>query len=334
MSGKAVTANGQGRTGAPGGHSAWIWPVAIGVGLMVVVVLSYHQALKQRVAERWIELSEGIRYVVLPEASTAVDDQLEAAFAPVYSAIEAFAARMGGEAASGLTLPSRMRSAIDSGMLGGLEQRLSLARDSVGRVMQTEMRAELEERFVELEDWFDREVGWLPAWPRAGYSRIMLRPIREKARDRLALTVNPSALREKMNGVERSVAMRLASALTNQLASAAVDTPAPDPGNAAPNRGVPRIAWGAVVGAARSTMRFASGAVRWVGRFFPATAIASNAIWAVSKLKEWHEERTSRKTLVRDLRTLVDDEKHRTKAEMLRAVDQVKSGALLDPVNR
>ena len=306
------------------------------VGLTVVAVLCYrvHEALRQRVAERWMELSEGIHHVMLPETSQAVDDQLEAAFAPVYTAIEPFVARIDKDTAPGLTLSSRLQRAIESGLVGGLEQRLSRARNSVGRVMQTEMRAELEARFVELEDWFDREVGWLPARPRAGYKRIMLKPIREDAKERLALTVNPNALREEMDGVEGSVAVQLASAVTNQLALAALDSPTPEPGNPTPERAVPRPAWGAVAGVTRSAIRFVYGAVRWVGRLLPGTAIAANAVWVVSELNEWNEERRRREALARDLRTLVDDEKHRTKAAMLRAVDQVKSGALHDPANR
>ena len=334
MSGKAVAANGQGRTGARVASSAWIWRVTATVGLTVVAGLCYNEALRQRVAERWVQLSEGIRYMMLPETSKAVDDQLEAAFAPVYTAIEPFVAQIDGDTNPGLALSPRIQSAIESGLVGGLGQRLSFARDSVGRVMQTEMRAELEERFVELENWFDREVGWLPARLRTGYTRIMLNPIREEARDRLALTVNPNAFREEMGGVERSVAVRLASTVTNQLASAAFDTPAPEPGNAAPERRVPRTAWGAALGVARSAMRFVFGAGRWVGRFLPGTAIAANAIWAVSEFREWREEVRMREVLVRDLKTLVDNEKHRTKAAMLRAVNQVKSGALQEPTNR
>ena len=186
MSGKAATASGQSHTGAQVRHSAWLWWVAATVGLIVVAVVCYHQALRQRVAERWIELSEGIRYVMLPETSKAVDDQLEAAFGPVSMAIEPFVARMYEDTAPGLTLSSRMQSAIESELIGGLERRLILAQDSVGRVMQTEMRTELEERLLELEGWFDREVGWLPAGPRARYRRTMLKPIREEARNRLA----------------------------------------------------------------------------------------------------------------------------------------------------
>ena len=245
MSEKAVTGNGQGRTGAPAAHSAWIWRVAATVVLTVLAVLCYrvHEALRQRVAERWIELSEGIRYVILPETSNAVDDQLEAAFAPVYTSIEPFVARIDRDTAPRLTSSSGMQSAIESGLVGGLERRLSLAQDSIGRVMQTEMRAELEERFVELEDWFDREVGWLPARPRAGYRRIMLKPICDDARELLALTVNPNALREEMRGVGRLVVVRLTTGVTNQLASAAFDSPAQELGNAAPERVVPRTAW-------------------------------------------------------------------------------------------
>ena len=94
---------------------------------------------------------------------------------------------------------------IRTELIGGLEERLNHAQDSVGRVMQTEMRAELADRLAELEDWFDREVGWLPAGLRAGYRRFMLKPIHEEADGRLDMTVNSSALREKMRGVERSV---------------------------------------------------------------------------------------------------------------------------------
>ena len=216
--------------------------VVTAVGLTVVAALCYHQALRQRVAERWIELSEGIRHVTLPETSKAVDDQLEAAFAEVYKAIGPFVARIDGDTAPGLTLSSRMQSTIESRLVGGLERRLSRAQDSVGRVMRTEIRSELEERLLELEDWFDCEVGWLPVRPRAGYRRIMLKPIREEARDRLALTVNPSALREKMNGVERSVVVRLTSAVSNRLAAAAFDTPAPETGEQSGRRSCRAVA--------------------------------------------------------------------------------------------
>ena len=82
-------------------------------------------------------------------------------------------------------------------------------------------------------------------------------------------------------------------------------------------------------------MRFVFGAARWVGRFFPGTAIPANAIWVVSELKEWREEGKRRnEALVRDLRTLVDNERHRTKAAMLQAVGRVQSGALYDAANR
>jgi len=257
---------------------------------------------------------------MLPETSRAVDNQLEAAFAPVYDAIEPFVARLHGDTALDLTLPSRTESVIRTELIGGLEERLNHAQDSVGRVMQTEMHAELAERLVELEDWFDREVGWLPAGLRAGYGRFMLKPIHEEAHERLDVTVNPSALREKMRGVERSVTVGLASVVLNQLTStASTEMPAPEVANAAPERWVPRAALRTGVA---SAIRFGG---RWAFRFLPGTAIAANAVWVASLLREWLSREPSRsEALARDLRRLVDDEKDRSKAAMLRAVNQVR----------
>ena len=127
MTGKAVTANGQGRADAPVGHSAWIRRVGAIAALTVVAVWCCHEALRQRVAERWIELSEGIRYVMLPETSRAVDNQLEAAFAPVYAAIEPFVALLDGDTALDLTLPARTERVIRRELIGGLEERFNHA---------------------------------------------------------------------------------------------------------------------------------------------------------------------------------------------------------------
>ena len=188
--------------------------------------------------------------------------------------------------------------------------------------MQTEMRAELAERLVRLDDWFDREVGWLPAGLRAGYRRFMLKPIHEEAHERLDVTVNPSELREKMRGVERSVTVGLASAVLNQLTSTALTAmPAPEVANAAPESWVPRAALRVTTGVV-SAIRFGG---RWAFRLFPGTAIAANTVWVASMVREWLSREPSRsEALVQDLRTLVDGEKDRTKAAMLRAVNQIR----------
>ena len=152
---------------------------------LAILGATVHHVLQQRVEEPWREFSGKLRRAPLPETSQAIDELVEDAFGPVYARIPAFLdwhySFLGQYTELGLAVSGRLEEEIESQLLGGLEERIGVAREGVGRVMQEEM-------LTELERWFGRDVASLPPGLRTGYER-MLEPVLEEATRRFAVSV-------------------------------------------------------------------------------------------------------------------------------------------------
>ena len=109
---------------------------------LVILAGGGHYLLLQRMEEQWRDFSEEFRRVALPETRRAIDERVEDAFAPVYARIPALLdwhySPRGRIQESFLILSGRLESSIGSRLLGGLEERIDVALESVGRVMQEE----------------------------------------------------------------------------------------------------------------------------------------------------------------------------------------------------
>ena len=150
---------------------------------LVILAGGGHYLLLQRMEEQWRDFSEEFRRAALPETHRAIDERVEDAFAPVYARIPAlldwhYSAR-GRIEESFLILSGRLEKSIGSRLLGGLEERIGVALDSVGRVMQ-------EEGLSKFERWYDREVASLPLGLGTVYKR--------KLKRRFVASVGPTAL--------------------------------------------------------------------------------------------------------------------------------------------
>ena len=142
-----------------------------------------HYLLLQRMEAQWRDFSEEFRRVALPETRRAIDERVEDAFAPVYARIPALLdwhySPRGRIEESFLILSGRLENSIGSRLLGGLEERIDVALESVGRVMQ-------EEGLNKFERWYDREVASLPLGLGTAYER--------KLKRRFVASVGPTAL--------------------------------------------------------------------------------------------------------------------------------------------
>ncbi len=193
------------------GQAAWVARAMLALVPLAILGVTVHHVLQQRVEERWRDFSEEFRRVPLPGTSRAVDEGIEEAFAPVYAGIPALLDwhySFGGQFTElFLAVFGGLEEEVESRLLAGLEERIGVAGEDVGGVMQEEM-------LTELERWFGREVASLPPGLRTRYER-MLEPILGDATRRFAVSVGPLALGAALAGMGTSVAV---TALANQFA--------------------------------------------------------------------------------------------------------------------
>ena len=195
------------------GRPTWIGRVMLATVPLVVLGATALQVLHQqdekllwqRAEEQWRGLAEELGQAEsLPRTRQTVDDLVEEAFAPVYARIPEFLdwhySFLGQYQELGLLLLGRLEGEIESRLFGQLAERVSLARDSVGQVMQEEVLAELQR-------WFDQDAASLPSRLRPRYER-MLEPLLADARRRVAMSVGPTTIGAAAAGIGTSVAVR------------------------------------------------------------------------------------------------------------------------------
>ena len=157
--------------------------VMLTLGSLVILATGGHFLLLQRMEEQWREFSEEFRQAALPETRRAIDEQVEDAFAPVYAAIPSLLdwhySPRGRITKPILIVFGKLEERIESRLLGGLEERIGVAVNSVGRVMQ-------EEGLNKFERWYDREVTSLPL----GVGRVYKR----KLDRRFVASVGPTSV--------------------------------------------------------------------------------------------------------------------------------------------
>lgn len=187
---------------------AWVVQGTCVLVPLVILAAAGHHMLQQRVEELWRDFSEEFRQAPLPQTHRAIDERIEEAFAPVYAAIPAlldwhysFRGRLTEQF---LAVSGRMRKSIGSQLLEGLQERIGVACDSVGHMLQ-------DEGLSELERWLDREVGPLAPGMRRVYKRMLAR--------RFAASIRPTAFAVSISigptGLADSVAERLSPGAAN-----------------------------------------------------------------------------------------------------------------------
>ena len=165
------------------GRKKLVVRVMLTLAPLVILAGCGHYLLLQRMEAQWRDFSQEFRRAALPETRRAIDERVEDAFAPVYASIPALLdwhySPRGRMEESILILFGRLESSIGSRLLGGLEERIDVALESVGRVMQ-------EEGLNKFERWYDREVASLPLGLGTVYER--------KLKRRFVASVGPTAL--------------------------------------------------------------------------------------------------------------------------------------------
>ena len=277
------------------GRTAWVARAMLALVPLAILGATVHHVLQQRAEERWREFSEEFRRAPLPGTDLAIDERVEKAFAPVYDSIPALLdwhySLRGQTTELVLWAFGRLEEEIESRLFGGLEERIGVAREGVGRVMQEEM-------LTELERWFGRDVASLPPGLRTGYERV-LEPMLEDATRRFTVSVGPTALGAATAGVGTSVAV---TALANRFAG--------------------MLSSGVVSTAIRALGRALSPSAMFVVAV--PVGLIIDAMW-----REFDESR-NREELEQTLAALVDEEKEKVKSALSGAVDDVKSEALGD----
>ncbi len=292
MSNKQASDGEVGRGMSRAGRRAWTGRAVLALVPLAVLVATAHQMLLLRVEERWREFAVEFRGTPLPETRQSINAGVEAAFAPVYSAIPSLLdwhySFIGQYAELGLALIGRLEEEIEARLFGELEEDIGLAVANVGRVMQQEV-------LTEIERWLGREAPTLPSGSRRGSGRA-LEMLLEDARRHFTVSVGPTAVGAAMAGARTSVGVKT---LTGGLAE--------------------KLAGGAALRAAGPLMGRAAGLI-------VAAAAGVGIDIALRKL----DELLNRDELEQALTALVDEEKERVKAALESAVGELKVTALGD----
>ena len=290
MSNTQASDGGVGQRMSHAERRSWTGRMMLALVPLAVLVATGNRMLALRAEERWQGFSEELRQAPLPETGQAIDEGIEAVFAPVYAAIPPLLdwhySFIGQYAELGLALTGRLEGEIEARLFGELEDGMSLVVADVGRVMQEEVLAEIER-------WFGREVAGLPPGLRGRGARP-LETLLEDARRHFVVAIGPTAVGAAMAGVRASVGVKT---VTRRLAE--------------------KLAGGAALRAAGPLMGRAAG-------FIVAAAAGVGIDIALRKL----DELLNRDELEQALTALVDEEKERVKATLAGAVEEVKVTAL------
>ena len=214
------TENGEtGRETPRTGRKAWAGRAILALVPLAILAATGHHMLHQRLEEQFRRFGqERIRAPLPEEARRLIDRGVEDAFAPVYDRVPEFLdwhySFFGQYTELGLMLVGRLEGEIESRLFGGVEERINATGEDVGRVMQEEMR-------TELERWFDRDIASLPPGLRTAYER-MLGPVLEDAGRRFAASIGPTAVGAAMAGVGTSIGVRaVATGIAERLVGGA-----------------------------------------------------------------------------------------------------------------
>ena len=273
-------------------------------------------ALEPRAERQWSQFQERLRLEPLPQTSAAIEAQIDKAFAPVYEQIPAFLdwhySIVGQYTELGQAALGALEEAIESRLFGELSERIDTATEAVGRVLQDEVR-------TEIEDWIRRESQTVPPGLTTTYEHMLEVTVADTV-ERFTVSAAPTALVAVGAGAGSTVAVAvLAKALAKKLmAAAAVKSVGKLGGGFWARLG--GAAGGAAIGSALGP----------VGAVVGGVAGGAAAWLAIDGAVVNIDERLHRGDLERELIELVDEHKARVKSATSTAVEEVKREALDD----
>ncbi len=272
------------------------------------------EGLEPRAERQWGQFLERMRLEPLPQTNATIERQIDKAFAPVYERIPAFLdwhySIVGQYTELGQAALGALEQALESRLFGELAERIDSATEAVGRVLQDEVR-------TEIEDWIHLESQTVPPGLTATYERMLEVTVADTV-ERFTVSAVPSAAVAVGAGAGSTVAVAvLAKALAKKImASAAVKTVGKVGGGI----------WGRLGGAAGgAAIGFFLGPV---GAVVGGVAGGAAAWLAFDGAVVNIDERLHRGDLERELTALVDEHKARVKSVTSTAVDEVKLEAL------
>ena len=280
---------------------AWVVRAMCALVLLVIVAATGHHILQRQVEERWRGFSDEFLRAPLPETHRAVDERFDDAFAPVYARIPALLdwhySFFGRWAAPFLAMSGRLEERIEAQLLGGLEERIGLALDSVAQVMH-------EEGLNEFERWYDREVASVPLGLRTVYKRRLTR--------RFVASMGPTALKAAVKSSFLPTALAAATSVGPPvLADRVAGRLSPGVGSTALRAGRPLV--GRLL--SRVVAGIIGGVAGWLAFDF-----------TLGSVEEWR----GREELQQGLTALVDEEKMKLKSALTAALDDVKRDVVGD----
>ena len=270
--------------------------------------------LEERAERQWEQFLERWRGEPLPQTNAAIEKQIDRAFAPAYEQIPAFLdwhySIVGQYTELGQAALGALEEAIESRLFADLQERIGTATESVGRVMQEEMR-------TEIENWLRRESQTVPPGLATTYERMLEVTVANTV-ERFTVSAVPSAVVAVGAGAGSTVAVAVvAKAVAKKvMATMGLKTVGKTVGGFWSRLG------GVVGGATIGTVLGPFGAV--VGGVAGGAAAWLALDGAVVNI----DERLHREDLERELIELVDEQKARVKSAMATAVDEVKLEAL------
>ena len=270
--------------------------------------------LEGRAERQWEQFLERMRREPLPQTNRAIREQIDEAFTPVYERIPAFLdwhySIVGQYTELGHAALGALEEAIESRLFAELQERIGTATEAVGRVMQEEMRAEI-------ENWVRREAQTVPPGLTTTYERMLEVTVADTV-ERFTVSAVPSAVAAIVAGAGSTVTVAvLAKALAKKImASTALKTVGKVTGKWWVRSG------GATGGAAVGSLLGPIGAV--IGGVAGGVAAWLALDGAVVNI----DERLHREGLERELIELVDEQKARVRSATSTAVDEVKLEAL------
>ena len=270
--------------------------------------------LEAQAQHQWSQFREHMLGDGLPRTDLAIEEQVDMAFAPVYEKIPGFLdwhySIRGQYTELGQAALGTLGNAFESQLFAALQERIGTATEAVGKVMQEEMR-------TEIEDWVRRESQTVPDEVATTYERMLEVTVAATV-ERFTVSAVPSALVAVGTGVGSTVAVAvLAKALAKKiLASTALKTAGKVGGGIGGRLG------GAAAGAAVGSVLGPFGAMA-------GGVVGGAAAWlAVDGVVVNIDEYLNREDLERELTALVDEQKASVKSALATAVDDAKLEAL------
>ena len=270
--------------------------------------------LRQQAEREWIAFRERLLQQELRQTERAIQDGIDAAFAPVYTGISEFLdwhySVIGQYVELGQAAFGKLEEEFSVRLFAGLQQRIANASADVDQTMREEMRALVEQ-------WVRDQGQMLPTEAlRTAYERMLGATIADTVQ-RFTVSAPPSAVVAVGAGAAGTAATAaVAKGLAKKLtASTALKTV----GKAVFRAGSPLGA--AAAGAAAGAFLGPAGAAVGV--------IAGAAAWlALDGAVVNIDEHLNRSAFARELIELVDESKAQVKSALSAAVDEAKAEAL------